>query len=71
MCIRDRVRVITGTARGCDFDVNGDAQVNINDLVFVLGAFGRYERFADFDLDRVIDIDDLVLVLGAFGTDCF
>jgi hypothetical protein len=49
-------------------DINGDGVVNIEDLVFVAGAFGaaqddpRYRAEADLDLNGIVDIRDLSLV---------
>lgn len=52
-------------------DVNGDGQVNIQDLVWVAGAFGQQVPEtgdpADVNGDSTVDIRDLVLVAGAFG----
>ena len=49
-------------------DVNGDGEVNIQDLVLVASRFGETgENAADVNGDGVVNIQDLVLVAGAFG----
>lgn len=53
-------------------DVNGDGVVNIEDIVFVAGAFGavqsdrRFRVEADLDLNYIVDIRDLSLVALSF-----
>ena len=54
------------------WDVNGDQQVDISDLLFVgkrLGAKGEFSKKANPDVNRdgVVDISDLVLVGIHFG----
>ncbi len=49
-------------------DVNGDGEVNIQDLVLVASRFGETgENAADVNGDGEVNIQDLVLVAGAFG----
>lgn len=49
-------------------DVNGDATVNIQDLVLVASNFGKTgQNAADVNNDGIVNIQDLVLVAGAFG----
>lgn len=49
-------------------DVNGDAIVNIQDLVLVASNFGKTgQNAADVNNDGIVNIQDLVLVAGAFG----
>ena len=50
-------------------DVNGDGQVNIQDLVLVAGKLGQTgTNSADVNGDGQVNIQDLVLVAGALGT---
>ena len=49
-------------------DVNGDSQVNIQDLVLIVSNFGATgENPADVNSDGVVNIQDLVLVAGQLG----
>ena len=49
-------------------DVNGDAIVNIQDLVLVASNFGKTgQHAADVNNDGIVNIQDLVLVAGALG----
>ena len=61
----------TATATGAPqlaADVNGDGNVNIQDLVLVSSSFGKTgENNADVNSDGVVNISDLVLVAGSFG----
>jgi RHS repeat-associated protein len=47
-------------------DVNGDRQVNIDDLLAVQGNWGNY-GYGDLTHDGVVNIDDLLAVIGAWG----
>ena len=50
-------------------DVNRDGVVNIQDLVFVAGAFGQTgPDEADINADGVVNVQDLVILAGVFGT---
>jgi probable HAF family extracellular repeat protein len=44
-------------------DINGDCQVNIDDLVLVIYEWGDAGSVADVNGDGVVDIDDLVWVI--------
>ena len=48
-------------------DVNGDGNVNIQDLVFVASNLGTSNPQADVNADGVVNVADLVLVAGALG----
>jgi hypothetical protein len=55
-----------GTCDG-DFDNSGD--VNVDDLLILLGEFSSCNKncIADMDGDNDVDIDDMLLLLGAWG----
>jgi hypothetical protein len=53
----------------CPGDADGDGDVDLDDLLLVLGNFGGTGS-GDVDGDNDVDLDDLLLVLGAFGTTC-
>jgi hypothetical protein len=54
-------------------DVEGDGDVDYDDLVVLAGAYGSsspspaYALFADFDRDGDVDYDDLVPLAGNYG----
>ena len=51
-------------------DVNGDGNVDINDLTIVLSEFGQTGMTwsqGDFNGDGKVDINDLTIVLANFG----
>lgn len=54
-------------------DVDGDGDVDYDDLVVLAGAYGSsspasaYDEFADFDRDGDVDYDDLVPLAGNYG----
>ncbi len=48
-------------------DVNGDAVVNLLDLVTVSAAYGSSSHAADVNADGVVDLLDLVAVCAAYG----
>jgi subtilisin-like proprotein convertase family protein len=50
----------------CVGDLDGDAIVDVNDLLILIGQFGG-PGSADLDGDGLVDADDLLIVLGAWG----
>ncbi len=53
----------------CPADVNGDCQVNVTDLLAVIGAWGATDfTFADINGDGEVNVTDLLAVIGAWGT---
>ncbi len=58
----------------CDSDIDGDYDVDIQDLATLLGHFGQVEggslEDGDLDGDGDIDIQDLALLLARFGQPC-
>ncbi len=59
---------------GLDGDVNGDAAVDVVDLLALAESFGTaagepdYNFRADFDRDGFVDVIDLLILAGTFGT---
>ncbi len=56
-------------ATPCPGDLDGDGDVDFDDLVTLLGAYGT-SADGDVDGDGDTDFDDLVALLGAYGTSC-
>jgi len=57
----------------CPADRDGDGVITFDDLLIVLGDFGRTGPIGtggDADWDGDTDFDDLLVILGAFGTAC-
>ena len=54
----------------CDGDANGDGQVDVNDILEVVGAFGSNDGSGDADGDGDSDTTDILVVLAAWGTNC-
>ena len=52
----------------CTADLDGDAIVNVNDVLIMIGQFGA-PGSADLDGDGLVDADDLLMLLAAWG-DC-
>ncbi len=63
---------VTAPTQSCPGDVDGDGQVNFNDLNAVLGVFNTTGQNlpGDFDNDGDVDFADLNVVLSAFNTAC-
>jgi hypothetical protein len=63
--------VIVKAVYGCAADTNGDAAVNIDDLLEVISAWGACKNppcAADITADGVINSDDLLSVIGGWGS---
>ena len=54
---------------GCAGDVDGDNDVDVDDILVTLGNFGSSGP-GDANGDGVINVDDLLAILGEFGSDC-
>ena len=54
----------------CPGDVNGDEQVNFDDLNAVLGNWNTTNMAGDTNNDDLVNFDDLNLVLSNWGADC-
>jgi hypothetical protein len=51
----------------CPADLNGDATVDVTDLLQLLGAWGTSGGPADLDADGVVNVGDLLILLGDWG----
>jgi hypothetical protein len=59
--------VLTELTSGCVEDIDCDGQVNVNDLLELLGAWGDTSGRADINHDGIVDVTDLLAILGAWG----
>jgi glucose/arabinose dehydrogenase len=59
------INCIPGTT--CDGDCNGDGQVNVDDILEMLGQFGAAGD-CDTNGDDIIDVDDLLAQIGNWGS---
>ena len=51
----------------CSSDVTGDGQVDVNDLLQLLAAWGTTDPQADVNGDGIVDADDLLAILADWG----
>lgn len=58
-----------GGAAGCDGDLDADNDVDLDDLLILLSAFGTGSG-GDIDGDSDTDLDDLLILLSGFGQPC-
>jgi len=49
-------------------DVDLDCNVNITDLLFLLGEWGRTDSPADINDDGIVNVPDLLILLGDWGS---
>jgi hypothetical protein len=54
-------------AAPCPEDVNGDATVDVLDLLMVLAAWGNTSGPEDINGDGIVDVQDLLALLAAWG----
>ena len=52
---------------GCTGDLNGDLQVDVNDLLSLLQAWGTIDHEMDLNGDMTIGVNDLLIVIAAWG----
>jgi hypothetical protein len=51
----------------CPADINGDAFVNVSDILLVIDAWGTSGGAADINADGIVDVGDLLEVVGNWG----
>jgi len=51
----------------CPSDINGDAVVNINDLLELISQWGGVSGSGDINADDIIDVSDLLIIVGSWG----
>jgi hypothetical protein len=64
--------ITVGGVPACPSDINGDAVVNVTDLLAVIGAWGTCPTppsvcAADVNADGSVNVTDLLAVIGAWG----
>jgi predicted outer membrane repeat protein len=52
---------------GCP-DINGDSNVDVIDLLLVIGYWGTHDSSADVNSDGIVDVLDLLQIIAAWGT---
>ena len=50
-------------------DINGDGNVNVSDLLIVIGQWGLANSPADVNEDGIVNVSDLLIIVGNWG-DC-
>ena len=64
----DYALVISGISLGCDADVDGNGEVDFDDLLLLLNAWGPCEGCPeDIDGDDQVTFDDLLILLSLWG----
>ena len=56
-------------SEACEGDINGDGEVNVEDLLILIGAWGGDDPAADLDANGTVGVSDLLLLIAAWG-DC-
>ena len=51
----------------CPEDINGDGQINVTDLLEIVGAWGSNNPDLDLDGSGIVDTPDLLAVIAAWG----
>jgi hypothetical protein len=54
----------------CPGDATGDFFVDVNDVLYVLSAWGSDDANADFDENGLVDVNDVLILLSRFGEAC-
>ncbi|MEE2912918.1 MAG: GC-type dockerin domain-anchored protein [Planctomycetota bacterium] len=51
----------------CFADVTGDNEINVADVLYVIGAWKSSDLDADINSDGVVNVQDLLEVISAWG----
>ncbi|MDP6891027.1 MAG: GC-type dockerin domain-anchored protein, partial [Phycisphaerales bacterium] len=51
----------------CPGDIDGSGEVDVNDVLLVLGAYGTDDPAGDINGDGIVDVNDILAVVAAFG----
>jgi len=51
----------------CLADVNTDGNVNVNDILILIGNWGSSSNIGDINFDGIVDVSDLLYVIGNWG----
>jgi hypothetical protein len=51
----------------CPEDINGDGEIDVNDLLEIVGGWGSSDPNLDIDGNGVVNTDDLLAVIAAWG----
>ena len=62
-----QLEVIT-CGNDCVGDLNSDGEVNVSDLLAIIGAWGTDDETADVDGDGIVAVNDLLVTIGNWGT---
>merc|ERR1712166_1476826 len=59
-------------SKKCPGDTDGNKKINIEDLLVLLGSYGKTGsgQKADFNGSKKVDIEDLLILLGNYGKKC-
>jgi hypothetical protein len=63
-----RVEITNSTTCTADFD--GDGQVDVSDILILIGDWGGSDPAHDLDGNGTVGVSDLLLMIGAWGP-CF
>ena len=55
------------SCRPCEADINLDGEVDITDLLIVIGEWGQTNSDADIDNDGLVEVHDLLAILSNWG----
>ena len=51
----------------CPEDINGDGEVNVDDLLLIVGGWGSNDPDLDVDGNGIVNTDDLLAIIAAWG----
>ncbi|MDP7246994.1 MAG: hypothetical protein QF389_10555, partial [Planctomycetota bacterium] len=61
------VRVEIVPSEGCDADFDGDGEVDVADILILIGAWDATDSEYDLDGNGIVGVSDLLLLIAAWG----
>ena len=62
--------ILETCATDCPGDVDGNGEVDVNDVLILVSVWNTANYNADLDGDGLVDADDVLILLSHYGESC-